>query len=433
MLSLRYIVFILLTLCFREAARDQQIFGPDRWLLPVLAATLGSGLLMKMVAFRTLLREKASGRYPRLTTHLEIDQYRRHIEWAWCCLMPLLMFISGYLCWSSNLQQFGLPKAAGMVVCFLPAIFLALLAEVSAAQVDQLIAASPSLDGVRAGWLAHFYTRVRLGDTAGLFLFLLPLLLLSTLSSSGHLLTKYSGPYGYWTVSRELYKFLGVLVFSTLMLMIPHLMTLWSRGKPLPAKQKRRVDNLRTAVKLWSLNSALIPSHGRWAGAAVVGWIPGFRKLWIGDGLISRLNDRQLDMVFLHEFAHLKRFHFAWRMLPIIVSSAFAATVWQSAENLAGEYSRTYQLTVILVTCAALIVGLGWIARRCELDADRTACDLAQEIVEWVEDQSPADVLSETLSRLLPDNESQKASWLHPSLEQRRKALADWAMHNEVP
>ena len=40
-----------------------------------------------------------------------------------------------------------------------------------------------------------------------------------------------------------------------------------------------------------------VASEGRWAGAAVVGWLPGFRQLWLGDALVEQLSDEEVDRV----------------------------------------------------------------------------------------------------------------------------------------
>jgi hypothetical protein len=87
-------------------------------------------------------------------------------------------------------------------------------------------------------------------------------------------------------------------------------------------------------------------------------------------------------------------------------------------------------LAVKLLAAAAsswmMLAGLGSSARRCELDADRSACDLALVATDWAVNQSPAEVLSSALSKLLEGNSSAEVTWLHPSLDQRLDSLAKW-------
>jgi hypothetical protein len=435
MLSLRYFVFILLTICLREAASSQQTQSTDRLLLAVLGATLGCGLLVKMVAYRWIAREFVRSQRPGVCASLEFHRHRRTIEWVWCCLIPPVMFSTGFFAWSRNFEPSGLSATVGLVSCFLPAVAFVLLVEMSAAQVDQLADDQVSDFGQRCtaksplGWLPFFWTRVRLGDTAGLVVFLLPVLLFSAISNSQFALNNLALSNVDQQSGLGLHAVVGVFLFLAILLAMPHVMTLWSGGQPLPQKLKNRVDFLISKANLRAVGSVQIPSQRRWAGAAIVGWLPGFRKLWVGDGLIGLLNNRQLDMVLLHELAHVKRVHFAWRLAPVLAATAFAAIAWKAIQQIGWENQPLIQAAIILLTSCGLIVGLGWMARNCELDADQTACDLAAEVVQWSNEQSPAAVLSEALVQLLPHPEDQKATWLHPSLNHRLRSLSQWRTH----
>jgi hypothetical protein len=72
-----------------------------------------------------------------------------------------------------------------------------------------------------------------------------------------------------------------------------------------------------------------------------------------------------------------------------------------------------------------LFFGLGVMARATELDADRQACNLAADACDWA--ASPADAARElhsALSKLLGEQEqTAKASWMHPSLALRQQQL----------
>jgi Zn-dependent protease with chaperone function len=129
-------------------------------------------------------------------------------------------------------------------------------------------------------------------------------------------------------------------------------------------------------------------------------------------------------MVVLHELAHIKRRHFLWRMLPVGLALAVGTMVWSLAETVgySGEL-LSVKLAVGGVVSATLLWSLGAMARHCELDADRAACFLAAEATDWSGVRSPARVLASALAVLLYGCNPQRATWLHPSLQQRLNAL----------
>lgn len=422
MISLRYFVFILLTICLREASDFAPRLSTDRLLLCIGATTLGFGLLIKIVAYRCLYSELISSRRLGNAAAINFDRHRRQIEWIWCGAMPIILYFGDFFSWTRNFPQMGIPATAGLLFCFLPAIAFVLLVELSAAQVDQLTSHPPQReDKSGPSWLPIFWTRVRLGDTAGLVVFLLPILGVSFISESALALENVIGE-----IDSGVYTLAGFLALSGMLLILPHLMTVWASGQPLSEPLKDRVHLLLSRSSLKAVEGVLISSQGRWAGAAVVGWFPGFRKLWIGDGLVERLNRRQLDMVILHELAHIRRFHFVWRLIPVMATVAVVALAWAVMEAFGWKHDWWAQMATAFIAGACLILGLGWMARNCELDADRTACSMAISVTEWSADQSPADVLKEALSKLLPSPDDQKATWLHPSLAQRLGSLSRW-------
>jgi Zn-dependent protease with chaperone function len=169
----------------------------------------------------------------------------------------------------------------------------------------------------------------------------------------------------------------------------------------------------------------LIPSQDRWVGAAIVGWIPGFRRLWIGDGLLRQLTEQQLDMVILHELAHVSRWHFLWRVSPALLAALAAALIW-SVWPVETITLVTREMAAAGVAGSLLLMCLGPVARRCELDADRQAVLLATQHCEWVDGRvglAASEMGAALISLLQPTPAAAQATWLHPSLAQRLRNL----------
>ena len=177
-----------------------------------------------------------------------------------------------------------------------------------------------------------------------------------------------------------------------------------------------------------------VASEGRWAGAAVVGWLPGFRQLWLGDALVEQLSDEELDMVVMHELAHLKRKHFLWRLIPVVTACAIGiATVSIFSSTSSYSPSDSYmqisgQVTGMMLASSVMLFGISYWSRRCELDADQQACELATVGCFWTQGDRriATDRLSQSLVKLHCNSaEKDRATWLHPSLGQRLRRLAE--------
>ena len=298
--------------------------------------------------------------------------------------------LSGWCGWSLVLQQAGGPRWVGLLWCFLPSLLWLVLVELSAAQLDEVCQT-----GSASHWLAGWWLRLRLGDMAGWLTCLVPIFLLAAAADLAGWLAD-------WLEidSTGVSLAVGAGLLLTIPLVLPAAMTRWSSGRPLPERLQARLTAICERVGVKGVVAVWIPSGNRWRGAAIVGWLPRFRRLWLGDGLISSLDSRQLDMVLLHELAHVKRRHFLWRVLPLGWSLAAGGLVWCLGDQLGWAESAGLQFAAALISGLVLLVGLGAMARRCELDADWIACDLAVRGTDWSCDVSPAQVLSSALGRL---------------------------------
>jgi Zn-dependent protease with chaperone function len=459
-ISLRYFLLILLILCGRELAGQVPSLGLSNALLSIMGLTMGFALLTKSLAYRLVRRAVAHGRSDIDSVHEAFVAHRLTIERWWCVVLPLMLLATGWFSWTHQLHELGWPQSLALLTCFLPAIVFVILVELTAAQLDQLCSDShgcnhastasqdpvlrnpvlscrvsgDSIDtkiqsGIHDDWLAQWLIRLRLGDLAGLLTCLFPVFILATISDFGDWAEVLLGPHFGWIKVP-----LAMGLVAGFIAIFPLLLTRWSNGQQLPAELEYRISTIASKVGVRGVRPMLIPSQGRWAGAAIVGWFPGLRHLWLGDAIVSGLSPRQLDMVILHELAHVQRMHFLWRIAPVALALFSGLIAWSAGNHLGFDQSLPLKFSVGILSGLVLLMGMGQMARRCEMDADREACDLAKKAVEWGSWHCPAQELSSALSLLLAETPSQASTWLHPSLAQRKTALVLWkATHNVQP
>lgn len=423
MISLRYFVLILLTLCCRESAVETSlpINGPMAGLI-VFMLVFGFTLLAKAAAIRAIRTSTINGARFAWLTREYFQISRQKIERMWCWLAPLTMLLTGWFRWTVDLQNEGWSQSLMLASCFLPTMIFLAAVEAIGAQLDQ---SHKTKSNRRIG--QSWATRMRLGEVAGLATCLLPVLLIASVSD----VSIWAGRV--WGLDQTVVSTVASIGLGILFVMIfPSLLTKLSGGRPLEKALADRVQGLMQRSKVRGIASAWIASNGRWAGAAVIGWVPGFRKLWLGDALVGHLSQQEVDMVVLHEIAHVKRHHFLWRLFPVVWSMGAGLALWLVADQFGFADLLATKLVAAVVTSWLLLFGLGNLARRCEIDADWTACNLAVEAMQWQDELSPAEALCSALSKLLEGSAAQQRTWLHPSLETRLESLRRWQLNYEA-
>ncbi|RMF39079.1 MAG: hypothetical protein D6753_14610, partial [Planctomycetota bacterium] len=116
-----------------------------------------------------------------------------------------------------------------------------------------------------------------------------------------------------------------------------------------------------------------------------------------------------------------------WRILPVVWAGLVpAAMLCFLPAPTSDSVGWTSGIGALVVAGVVLVVGLGWSARWCELDADRQACRYAQQLCAWAADSPVAaqHALQSALRSLMTEPASQRATWLHPGLNQRLENLS---------
>lgn len=425
-------MLVLVTLGCRELAEGDAEAAPLLASLAAMGVSLGFGLLFKASTLHVL----AGSPQPLSPACWErCARARNYVERAWIAALPLALLATGWGAALNSLQEQGLPQAIALLGWFLPSLFLIVLLELTAAQFDELVHQPPTPNdttpydmeahesdqpAIAVSWQREWLLRLRLGDMASLVTCITPVLAIATLTDVASYFAN-----DVWMTRTILAA--TILALMSVVLFLPVWLGRWMGVVNLPVGELRqRVAVQLRSLKIRGVRPKIVPSRGRWPGAAVVGWFPRFRQLWLGDALIERLTPRQLDMVVMHELAHVKRRHFLWRIFPVVWAAGVVGlfgVLWPSDP----AWEAVGTVISSIVACMVMLAGVGVMAHACELDADLSACVLARQACPWAVDDSAAAAreLGDALAELMRDSSSAAdATWLHPDLGQRLHNLA---------
>ena len=418
MVSLRIFLLVLITLVCRElcAGTTENTFLQSG--IAVFGLAIGVCLFSKLLVLRKLVVAGVTGARFAAAEHaaLDLKSIKNWVLTFWGVAYPLLIIANGWALWALEVESTYDSGALAVLLLFAPTLLLLVYWDVIEAEVDQLC------DADERSWLQLWSIRTRLGDSASLLTCMAPVLLITCLNDASARFFPLLSEQTQAAIATSIAGLLIVVAY-------PIGLTLWYGGKPIECEVLRhRIDELRLKANIGTLPSILIPSGGRWNGAALVGWLPGLRRLWLGDGLLNQLTKEEVDMVVLHEIAHVKHMHFAWRFAPVIWSAGLATLVvlglqWSSDGQMPLWLIHTFAAGMAVLT---VLVGLGFVSWQCEYEADRSACLLAEQSCEWAEGQPGAPVihLTSALCKLTGGRDSSDKSWMHPSLKDRLKSLA---------
>jgi Zn-dependent protease with chaperone function len=205
---------------------------------------------------------------------------------------------------------------------------------------------------------------------------------------------------------------------------LPWLLRWVFRTQPMESSEEAWARKLLSETGLGHIKIRRWNTGGASFNAMVTGFLPWARSLMISDRLLDELPRSQIAMVILHEAAHLRRRHLPIRMLAAVPAWAIGFGV----TRLFGENAWASGIgTVVGITLTLALLRI--VAYRTEHDADLTACRLAPSIAGRIEgvpvtEQAAAQALSMALHRVTFDSpSSRKATWLHPSIDQRLERM----------
>lgn len=430
MISLRLFVLILVTLVCRETTTPVPTREFYEAIIAAAGISLGFGLGFKALILASLLKWQippAADMQGIATATNGIEEYhdriRSGVSWVWIAILPVTFLTTGLGHWIATIPDQSGMQLIALTCWFAPSILVLLMMELTSAQFEHIIAEQAAINtrAVR-DWPSNLLKHILHGDLPSLLICLLPVAAttcfidLLTLAGMQPL-----GPVGSSAIS--------AMTLGAFLMLLP-----WFLGRRVSASAShgdpvsQRCTNYLSKTGLSGVSVRIV--SGQWHGAAIVGFIPGFRQLWISRSIIERLSEQEIDVVIMHEISHLKRYHFLVRFAPILAAAAALVAVYESHEMIAaiGLSSETAltasKILGVSFATVCLLAGVSLAAWKCELDADRHACKLATLHCSWAATNSPAAVLASALIRLIGESpKDAAASWLHPSLKRRLENL----------
>ena len=421
MVSFRTLYLVIACLLLEQAPRFEVFSFQAAGLFLLATATIFLTLCM-VVGVYSIRVKAARANFPNQLESL--GQCRRRFETLWTLLYPILLVALGWHAWAFAFETERAVSINSVVMLFGPHVLVMLALEVlMAAMVADVSEADPTQsDFSRLSWATAFQMGIRQGGLLSLAMCLTPMLFILAAQNSYVSLSAVMP----WEITAIL---VAVSAFAMLLL-FPQCVGWFLGARTLDdASLRVRTEQLLHVSGGKRLSVRLLDGPG-WATAAVVGFLPWGQQLWLGQAMIDQLSDEELDLVVLHEVAHVRKWHFAYRLLPAAWALGLSVLfVWATDDlwteaGIAGADSAL----VVLASVIVFLVGLIVVSRACELEADREACELARSFCPWSAGKvgEPNARLATALCNLLGrDARSARGSWLHPSLEDRLRNLAE--------
>lgn len=380
---------------------------PFNWLI---CGTVLFCVIAKFLPVFAMIRADTVG---RAQGWREMEQNRGWLEWAWLATQSWLLAGSGAAVVLVSAEQQGWSPAIMLLAWFAPTFVFYAALEFGLTQLECLWSADGDQSN-QAHWI-RWNARVRLGALGNVVTCLLPVVILLGAVDVIQLVMP--------TLSELSRAILALVCLGCIGLTLtPLWLRLWSGAQSLPADHPiaERCAHLCRLMQIHAPQVCFVGQGQQWHGVALIGWTPLFRQLWIGAAVAQKLTAEQLDMVLLHELAHLKRGHCWWRIIPLTVSGIVCAAALM---NLPLDSAHgVSQLLIALAFAASMIWMLSSISRRCEMDADRQACYVAAANCAWTDGQ-PGCAMNMLASALVvlhdPEESPTRSQWLHPSLAKR--------------
>lgn len=210
---------------------------------------------------------------------------------------------------------------------------------------------------------------------------------------------------------------------------------------PLSAGPLRdRLLGLCTAERVRVRELLVWRTHGTMVNGAVVGLLGRLRYILLTDALLDGLPARQVEAVMAHEIAHIRRGHLIWFIVALVASvglvvfgAGFLAsrTGWASDAG-ADDGPAVVQFAIIAMAFAAGLTVFGFVSRRFEWQADAFAAAHLSEKTPATVDPPSGLVTAEAAAAMAGALESvarlnhvprRKFSWRHGSIAGRQARL----------
>lgn len=174
-------------------------------------------------------------------------------------------------------------------------------------------------------------------------------------------------------------------------------------------------------ILIWQTNGMVV-------NAAVAGFLPSLRYVFLTDGLLARLTDEEIEAVFGHEIGHIRHRHLLLRLLAITAPLSLYFLAEQAVPGLGarieewalqggGGVDLPSGLLVLAVTALYLLLVFGVYSRLLESQADLFGC----RSVAADGDARPVDTFISALEKLAARGgvDRNARAWQHGSIARR--------------
>jgi len=235
--------------------------------------------------------------------------------------------------------------------------------------------------------------------------------------------------------------------FLAILLVYPLLLKRSLRAIPVVEPSLRRQLDQLAANRNLSIDDFVIwNTRGKLANAMLVGAIPWRRFIVLTDELLRRLDGPGVMAMVGHELAHVRRGH----PLARVVLVALPLWSWLWIQPTVPEFGTAVidflrsrmptdarpELLVFFLVPMALALGLhlalGLFSRLLEHDADLCACGFYEPTTTDEQRQREVAELRAALGKLVPRDQIDRQTWLHPSPRARIELLRDALGHTEA-
>ena len=415
------ILAVLAALVIAEHAPSQPVPGAA---LRLIVALLG----VTLVALAALALSAWTARRLRRDFHrrtLLLSRFRK-LQWVHAALW--LAVAGGILCgldWARLVRfNWHLDRAILVedVLIFLPVLLPMVLSWAAFYEVDRAAREGAAAAGAPCGESTSRLRYVVLHLRHYLGILLLPVLALLavqdtvSLLAPGILATSF-GP--------AVYLVPVALLFIGLPSLLRHV---W-RTRPLaPGPLRDRLEAAAARSGMRAREILVWHTDGRVVNAAVVGCLPRLRYVFLTDGLLAQLDEKEIEAVFGHEIGHVRHRHLLLRVLAMIAplsvcllaEQAFPEAVRHAEDWLTGS-GLGMQIPMGLLTLAGIaayaLIVFGGYSRLLEAQADLFGC----RALAFPSDARRAKTFSAALEKLAAGNglDRRAPSWQHASIARR--------------
>jgi STE24 endopeptidase len=218
-----------------------------------------------------------------------------------------------------------------------------------------------------------------------------------------------------WHVAGMLAVYLLVLV--VVQLVLPPLVIVLLRARPLPDPTRRRLRRLAARMGVRVRDIRLVPGRRlRMANAAQIGAMPGLRYVVVTDYLLDQLDPDQVDAVVAHELGHVRGHHLAVRLASVFGVWAVLEAAFVTVDALTDTASTVLLIIpVLLAFPVGLVAVQGLLGTRLEEQAD----DVAARAVGGARLASALETIGELNEVVRDSGRLWSAMTQHPGLDER--------------